>query len=101
MKFGPVPPRDAAGATAVHTIRQGSLVLKKGTWPGPSAVAVDTSTASRKDIEVGDFIGANLTVEFTTPVPEPATYAMLLAGLGLLWFEARRRKKLQSATDYA
>ena len=35
MKFGPVPPRDAQGATAVHTIRQGSLVLKKGTLIGP------------------------------------------------------------------
>ncbi len=37
--------------------RFNSLVLKKGTWPGPSDVAVDTSTASRKDIEVGEFIG--------------------------------------------
>ena len=34
MKFGPVPPRQAEGATAVHTIRQGSLVLKKGTLIG-------------------------------------------------------------------
>lgn len=31
----------------------------------------------------------------TTPIPEPETYAMLLAGLGLLGFEARRRRKLQ------
>jgi molybdenum cofactor cytidylyltransferase len=39
MKFGPVPPREAEGATAVHTIRQGSLVLKKGTLIGPKEVA--------------------------------------------------------------
>src|SRR6185312_6272592 len=39
MKFGPVPPREAEGATAVHTIRQGALVLKKGTLIGPSQIA--------------------------------------------------------------
>ncbi len=38
MKFGPVPPHEALGATAVHTIRQGSLVLKKGTLIGPAEV---------------------------------------------------------------
>ena len=38
MKFGPVSPREAEGATAVHTIRQGSLVLKKGTLIGPAEV---------------------------------------------------------------
>jgi molybdenum cofactor cytidylyltransferase len=39
MKFGPVPPREAEGATAVHTIREGPLVLKKGTLIGPAEVA--------------------------------------------------------------
>jgi molybdenum cofactor cytidylyltransferase len=39
MKFGPVAPGDALGATAVHSIRQGSLVLKKGTVIGASEVA--------------------------------------------------------------
>jgi molybdenum cofactor cytidylyltransferase len=39
MKFGPVAPADALGATAVHTIRQGALVLKKGTLIGPAEVA--------------------------------------------------------------
>ena len=31
MKFGAVPVREALGATAVHSIRTGDLVLKKGT----------------------------------------------------------------------
>ncbi len=39
MKFGPVPPAEALGATAVHTIRQGALVLKKGTLIGRAEVA--------------------------------------------------------------
>jgi molybdenum cofactor cytidylyltransferase len=39
MKFGPVAPAEALGGTAVHTIRQGALVLKKGTVIGPKEVA--------------------------------------------------------------
>ena len=39
MKFGPVAPKDALGATAVHSIRQGDLVLKKGTLIGPKEIA--------------------------------------------------------------
>lgn len=36
MKFGPVAPADAIGGVAVHTIRAGTLVLKKGTTVGES-----------------------------------------------------------------
>jgi len=39
MKFGAVPVAEAIGATAVHSIRQGNLVLKKGTKIGPPEVA--------------------------------------------------------------
>ena len=39
MKFGPVTPKAAVGATAVHTIRQGAMVLKKGTLIGPVEAA--------------------------------------------------------------
>lgn len=38
MKFGPVPPAEALGATAVHSIRQAGMVLKKGTLIGPREV---------------------------------------------------------------
>jgi molybdenum cofactor cytidylyltransferase len=51
MKFGAVAPGEAIGATAVHTIRQGALVLKKGTLIGPiEAAALDA--AGIKDIVV-------------------------------------------------
>lgn len=38
MKFGPVRPADALGAIAVHSIREGAFVLKKGTVLGPDEV---------------------------------------------------------------
>ncbi|HEV7602985.1 MAG TPA: molybdopterin-binding/glycosyltransferase family 2 protein [Bradyrhizobium sp.] len=38
MKFGPVSPADAIGGVTVHTLRQGSLVLKKGTTIRPAEV---------------------------------------------------------------
>src|SRR4051812_50210718 len=38
MKFGPASPADAVGGVTVHTLRQGGLVLKKGTTIGPAEV---------------------------------------------------------------
>jgi molybdenum cofactor cytidylyltransferase len=51
MKFGAVAPKDALGATAVHTIRQGTLVLKKGTLIG-AAEAAALEAAGIKDLVV-------------------------------------------------
>ena len=51
MKFGAVAPKEAVGATAVHTIRQGPLVLKKGTLIGPGEVAA-LEAAGIKDVVV-------------------------------------------------
>jgi molybdenum cofactor cytidylyltransferase len=51
MKFGPVVPADALGATAVHSIRQGDLVLRKGTLIGPAEVAA-LKAAGIKEIVV-------------------------------------------------
>src|SRR5580693_10579353 len=39
MKFGPASPAEAIGGVTVHTLRQGPLVLKKGTTIGPAEVA--------------------------------------------------------------
>jgi molybdenum cofactor cytidylyltransferase len=51
MKFGAVSPADALGGTAVHSIRQGDLVLKKGTLIGAKEVAA-LQAAGVKEIVV-------------------------------------------------
>ena len=51
MKFGPVAPSEALGATAVHSIRQGELVLKKGKVIGAAEVAA-LKAAGVKEIVV-------------------------------------------------
>ncbi len=58
MKFGAVAPKDAVGAIAVHTIRNGALVLKKGTPIGAAeaaaleAAGIDDLVVAR--LEAGD-----------------------------------------------
>ena len=51
MKFGAIPVTDAMGATAVHSIRQGEFVLKKGTRIGPNEIAA-LKAAGVKEITV-------------------------------------------------
>src|SRR6201996_5480771 len=51
MKFGPASPAEAVGGVTVHTLRQGSLVLKKGTTIGPAEVAA-LNKAGVKDVVV-------------------------------------------------
>ena len=51
MKFGAVPVGEALGATAVHSIRQGDLVLKKGTLIRAEEIAA-LNAAGVKDIVV-------------------------------------------------
>jgi len=47
--------------------------------------------------EEGVALPSGWAVTAVSPVPEPETYAMLLAGLGLLGFAARRRKQKEAA----
>ncbi|HVV80041.1 MAG TPA: molybdopterin-binding/glycosyltransferase family 2 protein [Pseudolabrys sp.] len=54
MKFGGVTPEEARGATAVHSIRKGDLVLKKGTLIG------DKEVAALKAADVREIVVARL-----------------------------------------
>ena len=52
MKFGPASPADAIGGVTVHTLRQGSLVLKKGTTIGAAEVEALTSAGVKEIVVV-------------------------------------------------
>src|ERR1044071_441212 len=78
MKFGPVPPEEAEGATAVHTIRQGALVLKKGTLIGPAEVKA-LQAAGIKDVvvarlEPGDVSEDKAAAEIAKAVAGPGVH---------------------------
>ncbi len=77
MKFGPVAPADALGATAVHSIRQGELVLKKGTLIGPKEAAA-LERAGVKEIVV-----ARLEPGDVTEDEAAAAIAAAVAGEGV------------------
>jgi len=75
MKFGAVPVKEALGATAVHSIRQGDLVLKKGTLIGPQEVAaleqagVKTIVVAR--VEAGDVSEDRAAAEIAAAIAGP------------------------------
>ena len=52
MKFGPASPADAIGGVTVHTLRQGALVLKKGTSIGPGEVEALTKAGVKEIVVV-------------------------------------------------
>src|SRR3981189_3020073 len=52
MKFGPASPADAIGGVTVHTLRQGSLVLKKGTHLRPAEAEALTRTGVKEIVWV-------------------------------------------------
>src|SRR6201747_1602935 len=52
MKSAPASPKDAIGGVTVHTLRQGSLVLKKGTTIGPAEVEALTHAGVKEVVVV-------------------------------------------------
>lgn len=69
-----------------------------GTWHVDTYFSPNVSGGSSFGSIDGQYDGS-ITFNFgpvAAPVPEPETYAMLLAGLGLLGFAARRRKQKEA-----
>src|ERR1700687_4576043 len=52
MKFGPASPMEAIGGVTVHTLRQGSLVLQKGTTIGHAGVEALTRAGVKEIVVV-------------------------------------------------
>jgi molybdenum cofactor cytidylyltransferase len=77
MKFGPFAPDDALGATAVHTIREGTLVLKKGTVIGPSHVA------ALKEAGIASIVVARLDPDDVSEDDAAAAIALSASGDGV------------------
>ena len=77
MKFGPFPPDAALGATAVHTIREGALVLKKGTVIGPAHVA------ALKDAGIASIVVARLDPGDVSEDDAAAAIALTASGDGV------------------
>lgn len=76
----------AVGTGTSATFRYASII-----WGGPGALQADG------DNEINGVLGLREDFTPTAAIPEPETYAMLLAGLGLLGFAARRRKRKEAA----
>ena len=77
MKFGPVTPDDAAGGVTVHAIRQGGLVLKKGTLIGADEIA------ALKRAGVSEVIVARLDKSDVSEDEAAGTIAEAMAGEGV------------------
>ena len=77
MKFGPVSPDEALGSTAVHSIRKGDLVLKKGTVIGPAEVA------ALKGAGVSEVVVSRLEPGDVTEDEAAAEIARAVAGKGV------------------
>ena len=76
MKFGPVPVAEAEGGIAVHSIRKGALVLKKGTVIGKAEIA------ALKAAEIADIVVARLDAGDVSEDEAAAAIAAAVAGEG-------------------
>jgi len=77
MKFGAVPPREAEGAVAVHSVRRNGMVLKKGTAIGKAEIA------ALEAAQVGEIVVARLEPGDVSEDVAAAEIAAAVAGEGV------------------
>ena len=64
MRFGPVPPAEAAGAVLAHSLASGGLKLRKGR----ALSAADAAAIARIHAPVGTDIGAQAPAEIAIAI---------------------------------
>ena len=84
LGFTPLPAATTGSYVNIFSLAPGAFdSLLTGTMAGKSYVNIHTP---------GTYAGGEIR-GFLVPVPEPETYALMLAGLGLLGWTARRRQR--------
>jgi len=82
------------GPNAASILRRYEFYKYAGEYDPETHEALVGSDSHPAESEIGTYLGAqNAAVNLAAAVPEPETYAMLLAGLGLVGFVARNRKR--------
>jgi PEP-CTERM motif len=84
--------------TAINTSAYTQITFNGGAVPvGATAAFIEFSQAigpiNGTDLLAGKVLIDDINLQVATPVPEPGSYAMMLAGLGVVGFIARRRRR--------
>ena len=91
--------RTALGVIGFNFVPNGLSKINPGTTSFTQIIRTDARSYQSGNFGLLDGIGDNA-VGFAAAVPEPETYAMLLAGLGLMGTIARRRNDKKNAAEF-
>lgn len=85
---------DSTGATLTYTLDHPTTTTFLGFVSDAQIVSLSVTSGGQDGLDGGGIYGTvnDLHLSIAAPVPEPATYGMLAAGLGVLGVMARRRR---------